>query len=82
MLRMDARGPLTFSRQRSKVLGLRHGPGVIVPAHLLQFRQRTSAPRVFEMGWREFMRGRRGGDKRRRSPHLLIDCAWSVRYKK
>ena len=61
-LRMDARGPLTFSRQRSKVLGLRYGPGAIVPAHLLQFRQRTSAPRVFEMGWREFMRGRRGMD--------------------
>ena len=33
MLRMDARGPLTFSRQRQWIMGLRHGPGVIVPAH-------------------------------------------------
>ncbi len=61
---MDARGPLTFSRQRSKVLGLRYGPGVIVPAHLLQFRQRTSAPRVVEMGWRDFTGEFLGGDKR------------------
>jgi hypothetical protein len=39
---------------------LAYGPGAFL---LLQFRQRTSAPRVFEIGWRKPMRAAAGGDK-------------------
>lgn len=43
-------------------MGLAYGPGACLPAHLDAIRQRTSAPRVFRMGWRDFIRGQTGED--------------------
>ena len=72
MLRMDARGVTgifapcrrpCFQHDGSAISGAAYDPRVLAPAHLVAVPPAHVCTRAVELGWRDFMRPRAGGDK-------------------